>query len=232
MNPPELGGTALIPPLFLCTLVKTARVRAHTAMFARIKHFMMLVFKPARDYFIRHPALLSGYIIYAYFFVTTMDFYRDVKQSHLRVRGIFERFDSLIWMWLLAVVLVKVIEYRHKLNEQERIRLEREKELEMKSIQLETAHQLIRTLQHQINNPLTIILLYVQRALRKGEATPEVLDNLSQIKDSAERIATTLRDFAHAQGIETVDSPVGDLITPRKQDDPARTMDETGPSGS
>jgi signal transduction histidine kinase len=135
-------------------------------------------------------------------------------------------------MWLLAVVLVRVIEYRNKMNEQERIRLEKEKELEVKSIQLKTAHQLIRTLQHQINNPLTIILLYVQRALRKGEATPEVLDNLSQIKDSAERIATTLRDFAHAQGIETVDSPVGDLITPRKQDDPARTMDETGPSRS
>jgi signal transduction histidine kinase len=201
-------------------------------MLAWIKHIIMLVFRPVRYYFITHPALLSGYIIYAYFFIATMDFYRDVKQSHFKVRGIFERFDALVWMWLLAVVLVRVIEYRNKLNEQERIRLEKEKELELKSIQLKTAHQLIRTLQHQINNPLTIILLYVQRALRKGEATPEVLDNLSQIKDSAERIATTLRDFAHAQGIETVDSPVGDLITPRKQDDPARTMDETGPSRS
>jgi signal transduction histidine kinase len=188
---------------------------------------MMAIFKPARDFFIRHPALLSGYIIYAYFFVTTMDFYRDVKNSHLKVRGIFERFDALIWMWLLAVVLVKVIEYRNKLNEHEKLRLEREKELELKGIQLETAHQLIRTLQHQINNPLTVILLYVQRALRKGEGTPESLDNLSQIKESAERIAATLREFAHAQGIETVDSPVGGLITPSKNDDPARAMDET-----
>jgi signal transduction histidine kinase len=200
-------------------------------MFAWIKH-LMLIFKPVRDYCIKHPALLSGYIIYAYFLVTTMNFYRDVKQSHFKVRGVFERFDALIWMWLLAVVLVKVIEYRNKLNEQERIRLEREKELELKTVQLATAHHLIRTLQHQINNPLTIILLYVQRALRKGNATPEVLDILSQIKDSAERIATTLRDFAHAQGIETVDSPVGDIITPHQQDDPARTMDETSPSGS
>jgi signal transduction histidine kinase len=125
-----------------------------------------------------------------------------------------------------------VIEYRNRLNDEERKRLEREKELEMKGVQLETAHQLIRTLQHQINNPLTIILLYVQRALRKGDTSPEITDNLSQIKDSAERIAATLREFAHAQGIETVDSPVGDLITPRIQDDPARTMDETSPSGS
>lgn len=190
-------------------------------MMARIKHFAMLVFKPARDFFIKHPALLSGYIIYAYFFITTMDYFRDVKNSHMKPVGIFERFDALIWMWLLAVVLVKVIEYRNRLNEQERTRLEREKELQMKSLQLETAHQLIRTLQHQINNPLTIILLYVQRALRKGDASPELLDNLSQIKESAERISTTLKEFAHAQGIETVDSPVGDLITPRNQNDPA-----------
>ncbi|MCX6135071.1 MAG: hypothetical protein NTU47_14755 [Ignavibacteriales bacterium] len=201
-------------------------------MIEQIRQQFMTVLKPARDFFIRHPAVLSGYIIYAYFFVTTMNFYRDVKQSHFKVRGIFERFDALIWMWLLAVVLVKVIEYRNKLNEQEKIRLEREKELELKGVQLETAHQLIRTLQHQINNPLTVILLYVQRALRKGEGTPESLDILTQIKESAERISATLREFAHAQGIETVDSPVGGLITPRKQDDPARSMDETGPSRS
>jgi signal transduction histidine kinase len=201
-------------------------------MFARIKHFILRVFKPMRDFFIKHPALLSGYIIYAYFFITTMDFYRDTKLSHMKPMGIFERYDALIWMWLLAVVLVKVIEYRHRLNEEEKKRLEQEKELDMKGVQLDTAHQLIRTLQHQINNPLTIILLYVQRALRKGEATPEIMDNLTQIKDSADRIATTLRDFAHAQGIDTVDSPVGDLITPHKRDDPERTMDEAGPSGS
>ena len=201
-------------------------------MIKRAKQILMSVFNPARDFFIRHPALLSGYIIYAYFFITTMDFYRDVKQSHLKVRGVFERYDALIWMWLLAVVLVKVIEYRNKLNEQEKKRLEQEKELEFKGIQLETAHQLIRTLQHQINNPLTVILLYVQRALRKGEGTPESLDNLVQIRESAERIAATLREFAHAQGIETVDSPVGDLISPRKQNDTTRTMDETSSSGS
>jgi signal transduction histidine kinase len=201
-------------------------------MFARVKYLSMVVFRAVRDFFIKHPALLSGYIIYGYFFLTTMNFYRDTKRSHMKPQGVFERFDALVWMWLLAVVLVKVIEYRHRLNEEEKKRLEREKELEMKGVQLETAHQLIRTLQHQINNPLTIILLYVQRALRRGEATPDVLDNLLQIKDSAERIVSTLRDFAHAQGIETVDSPVGDLITPSKPDDPARTMDETSPSGS
>ena len=199
-------------------------------MIERLKTVLLVVIKPVRDFFIRHPAILSGYIIYAYFFITTMDFFKDVKKGHPKSLNIFERFDALIWMWLLAVVLVKVIEYRHRLNEQERDRLAREKELDVKGAQLETAHQMIRTLQHQINNPLTIILLYVQRALRKGNVTPEIQENLSQIKESAERIAVTLREFAHAQGIETVDSPVGDLVTPRKQDDSARTVDEASAS--
>ncbi len=185
------------------------------------------IYKPVRDFFIKHPALLSGYIIYAYFFITTMDFYGEFKKTHsVGILSTFERFDALIWMWLLAVVLVKVIEYRNRLNQQERLRLEHEKELEVKGAQLSTTHQMIRTLQHQINNPLTIILLYVQRALRKAENNQQDLENLIMVKNGAERIAATLREFAHAQGIETVDSPVGELVTPTKKDDSKRTMDE------
>ena len=200
-------------------------------MLAEIKKIVHPIYKPVRDYFMKHPAVLSGYIIYAYWFVTTMEFYKDFKKTRtVGVMGIFEKFDALIWMWLLAVVLVKVIEYRNRLNGQEKLRLEQEKELQVKGAQLSTTHQMIRTLQHQINNPLTIILLYVQRALRKAENNQQDLENLIMVKNGAERIATTLREFAHAQGIETVDSPVGDLISPVKKDDPKRTVDETRPA--
>lgn len=200
-------------------------------MFSQTKKLLFPIYKPVRDFFIKHPALLSGYIIYAYFFITTMDFYANFKQTrHVGILNTLEKFDALIWMWLLAVVLVKVIEYRTRINQQERLRLEHEKELEVKGAQLSTTHQMIRTLQHQINNPLTIILLYVQRALRKAESNQQDLENLIMVKNGAERIATTLREFAHAQGIETVDSPVGNLATPAKKDDPKRTVDEARPA--
>ena len=200
-------------------------------MVTGIKKIVYPIYRPVRDYFMKHPAVLSGYIIYAYWFVTTMNFYKDFKKTHhVGAMNIFETFDALIWMWLLAVVLVKVIEYRNRLNDQERIRLEQEKEIHVKSTQLSTTHQMIRTLQHQINNPLTIILLYVQRALRKAEKDHQDVEHLVMVKESAERIATTLREFSHAEGIETVDSPVGNLITPVKKDDPKRTVDETRPA--
>jgi signal transduction histidine kinase len=200
-------------------------------MIAEMKKVFYPIYKAVRDYFMKHPAVLSGYIIYAYWFVTTMGFYRDFKKTHeVGPMSIFERFDALIWMWLLAVVLVKVIEYRNRINEQERLRLEHQKELEIKGAQLATTHQMIRTLQHQINNPLTIILLYVQRALRRAESNPQDLENLIMVKNGAERIATTLREFAQAQGIETVDSPVGNLVAPSKTDDSKRTVDEARPA--
>lgn len=217
LHPPHFLRTfgRHVPPIFVILM-------------ATFKKTVIALFLPIRDFFIKHPAVLSGYIIYAYFFITTMGFYKDLKETHFKSFNIIERFDALIWMWLLAVVLVKVIEYRHRINEQERLRIEREKELEVKSAQVVTAHQMIRTLQHQINNPLTVILLYVQRAMRKGQLSPETQESLTEIKNSAERIAGVLHEFAHAQGIETVGSPVGDLITPSKKDDTARTMDEAG----
>jgi signal transduction histidine kinase len=198
---------------------------------AEMKKILHLIYKPVRDYFIKHPALLSGYIIYAYLLFTTMDFYTNFKKTHtVGLLSTLEKFDAVIWMWLLAVVLVKVIEYRHRLNQQERQRLEQEKALEVKGAQLSTTHQMIRTLQHQINNPLTIILLYVQRALRRAENNQQDLENLIMVKNGAERIATTLREFAQAQGVETVDSPVGNLVSPSKKDDAKRTVDEARPA--
>jgi signal transduction histidine kinase len=197
---------------------------------AALKRAFTKIFKPVRDFFIKHPAVLSGYIIYAYFFITTMGFYKDLKETHFKSFNIVERFDALIWMWLLAVVLVKVIEYRKRLTEQERLRLEHQKELEIKSAQVVTAHQMIRTLQHQINNPLTVILLYVQRALRKETLSAGAQESLTEIKNSAERISAVLHEFAHAQGIETVGSPVGNLVTPGQKHDTTRTMDEASPA--
>ena len=195
-----------------------------------VKNAITRLFHSARDFFIKHPALLSGYIIYAYFFITTMGFYKDLKETHFKSFNIIERFDALIWMWLLAVVLVKVIEYRHRLTEQERMRLEHQKELEIRTAQLATTHKMILTLQHQINNPLSVILLYTQRALRKEPLNPATHAALSEIKNSAERITNVLKEFAQARGVETVDSPFGDLITPSNKNDTPRTMDEAGTS--
>lgn len=191
------------------------------------------LYEAIKDFCVKYPAVLSGYIIYAYFFVSTMDFYRDFKKNSFEHGFDYvKNFDSLFWMWLLAFALVKVIEYRAKFAEQERQRLEERKELELNQTQLKTMHAVVRGLQHDINNPLTIVLAYLRRAEKAAENSPEVIKSLNEVKEGAERIAKALRDYSEAKGVATVSSPVGGVAQPLKTDDTTRTMDEAGSQGS
>jgi signal transduction histidine kinase len=185
-----------------------------------------------KDFFVKYPAVLSGYIIYAYFFVSTMEFYRDFKsKSFTHGLDFVKEFDALLWMWLLAYALVKVIEFRTRLSEEEKKRLQREKELELQQSHLQTMHEVVRGLQHDINNPLTIILAYLRRAEKAAESNPEIIKNLNEVRDGAERIAKALRDYSEAKGVLTVSSPVGQFAQPKK-DEHAHPMDEAGSEGS
>jgi signal transduction histidine kinase len=234
----KITGLGLLPALFFVKFLRGSEASGRldpkpqerpprTTVSDAMKKLLKFL-KPLRDFFIKHPAVLSGYIIYAYFFITTMDFYRDIKLTHFKAFNLFERFDALIWMWLLAVVLVKVIEYRNRINAQEKLRLEHLQELEVKKTQLLTAQEMIRSLQHEINNPLTIIFLHLQRALRDVASRPKALENLTRVREGAERIATTLREFSNAQGIQTVESPVGKMAKPVQDDGQAPGLDEAG----
>lgn len=196
-----------------------------------MKRFFITLFGPLVKFFVRYPAVLSGYIIYFYFLFETLDFYRDVK-SHSPHANSFQNFDALIWMWLLAWALVKIIEYRTKLQDHLKTELESKQAIELQMTQLNTMQEVIRALQHDINNPLTIILAYLRRAERAAANSPDVLQNLVEIKAGADRIAKSLSDFAKARAYTTIDSPVGPLAQPIQDNDPTRTMDEARPSGS
>ena len=197
-----------------------------------MKRILTLLLEPLIKFFVRYPAVLSGYIIYIYFFLATMDFYQDVKvNAPGQIFGYFQNFDALIWMWLLAWALVKIIEYRSRMQEHVKKELLQKQELEVRQTQLTTMHEVIRALQHDINNPLTIILAYLRRAEKAAGGNEEILKNLAEVKTGAERIAKSLSDFAKARAYKTVDSPVGPLAQPIPND-PARTVDETGAQGS
>lgn len=164
---------------------------------------------PLKEFFIKHPAVLSGYIIYGYFFISTMEFYRDFKEAHFtHFLDYFKSFDALIWMWLLAFALVKIIEYRTKVAE-------KQEQLSIKEAELQTVHGMLRTLQHELNNPLAIMFLYLHQAERLAKESPKQTEVLAEIRKGADRIAKTLRDFSNAQGFETIQSSAGQLFKPK-----------------
>jgi signal transduction histidine kinase len=172
-----------------------------------------------KDFGIRYPAVLSGYIIYSYLFVTTIDFFLEVKNPG---RGFdafdfFKQFDSLIWMWLLALALVKVIDYRTRLHERETEELRLNNERRLQQAQLETLKEVVRGLQHEVNNPLTIIMMYLRKIERKGLDESVRHHALTVIRESAQRIAKILRRFSDAESYETTSSPVGHIATPPRE---------------
>ncbi len=168
----------------------------------------------ARDFFVAYPAVLSGYIIYLYFFFTTMKYYQDFKEKSLGLGDIFQSFDALAWMWLLALALVKVIQYRER-NHEERLKREAtEKDFTQQRMQLETLQQVTRALQHSINNPLTIVMAYTTKAQRKSKDDPEMDKYLSEVKTATERISQALKDYSSSQSYHTVETPVGKMAVP------------------
>jgi signal transduction histidine kinase len=74
--------------------------------------------------------------------------------------------------------------------------------------------QVTRALQHQVNNPLTIVYAYAQRILRRKELDPELAQWVEEIKVGAERITKALQDYSQAKNYKTINTPVGPMATP------------------
>ena len=165
--------------------------------------FLRSIPEYATAFFARYPAVLSGYIIYCYLFISIMRLFYKVKHYGATLTDAYDIFSALPFMWLLAVSLVKVIEYRTKLHQNETQQLAREKELQMKDTQLKTMHEVVKGLQHQINNPLAIIALLINRTKKSVKDNQEAVRNIESIEQSANSITKALEDFKRAELYET-----------------------------
>lgn len=174
-------------------------------------NWLIKIYTVAKDFFVKYPAVLSGYIIYSYLFIATIDFFKNVKAETYSTLDYFQNFDALIWMWLLSFSLCKIIEYRTKLMEREKKEILQMREIALKKTQLKTLHEVVRALQHDINNPLTIILGYTRRAEKVSGQSPEVLESLKEIRMSTERIAHSLQEFSTARAYAVEETPIGSI---------------------
>ncbi len=172
---------------------------------------MKKILNSIRDFVLRYPAILASYFIYGYYFIATMDFYIKFKHRHFDASDALQHFDTLLWMWLLAYGLVKVIELREQLHTREKKIIEHAHDIQLKETQIQTLHEVIMTLKHEINNPLAIILGYA-RLLKKQVAEPEALKKIEEIEHASQRINHALKEFSAAQIYEVIDSPVGNLV--------------------
>ncbi|MFZ4620065.1 MAG: histidine kinase dimerization/phospho-acceptor domain-containing protein [Bacteroidota bacterium] len=164
-----------------------------------------------RDFVLRYPAILASYFIYSYYFISTMEFYIKFKNRHFGAKDTFQHFDTLLWMWILAYAMVKVIDLRERLHLREKSFLEQQHNIELKETQIQTLHEVIMTLKHEINNPLAIILGYT-RLLKKQVSDPDSVKRIDEIENASQRINHALKEFSVAQVYEVSESPVGNLV--------------------
>lgn len=179
-------------------------------------HKLKSLIRNGIDFFARYPAVLSGYIIYAYLFVSIMRLFFKVKFGTATLTDAYDIFSALPFMWLLSVALVKVIDFRSKLHETKtQILLERE-QLRLKETQLNTMKEVVKGLQHHVNNPLAVIFLVVGRLKRKLADVPAALDDLDQVDQASRKISTALADFSAADTyeVEYVEKHVGTIAVP------------------
>ncbi len=172
---------------------------------------MKKAYSAVRDFVLRYPAILASYFIYSYYFISTMDFYVKFKNRHFGAKDAFQHFDTLLWMWILAYAMVKVIDLRERLHKREKAILEQQHHIELKETQIQTLHEVIMTLKHEINNPLAIILGYT-RLLKKQVTDPDSVKRIDEIEIASQRINHALKEFSTAQVYEVAESPVGNLV--------------------
>jgi hypothetical protein len=177
------------------------KIREQVAEFFIMKYIRSVI-KYATEFFSRYPAVLSGYIIYCYLFISIMRLFYKVKYHGATYWDAYDIFSALPFMWFLAVSLVKVIEYRTKLYQSETKQLEHEKELQLKETQLTTMHEVAKGLQHQINNPLAIIALLINKTKRSVKGNQEAIVNIESIENSANSIAKAIEEFSKGERYE------------------------------
>jgi hypothetical protein len=172
------------------------------------------------EFFSKYPAVLSGYIIYCYLFISIMRLFYKVKYHGATLTDAYDIFSALPFMWFLAVSLVKVIEYRTKLHQNETKHLQNEKELQMKDTQLKTMHEVVKGLQHQINNPLAIIALLIGKTKKSIKDNQDAIKNVESIELAANTIARALEDFKRSElyGTDHIGSLEGKIAAIPKQE--------------
>jgi len=177
--------------------------------------FVRRVINAGKDISTKFPAFLSGLIMYSYLSFNIVRFMFKAHAAPPTFYDVLETFDALPFMWLFSVAMVKIIEVRARLHESETQRIVAQQQIELKETQLNTLHEVVKSMQHHINNPLAIIALAVGPARRHAQSNPELSKQLDMIEESTQRIVRTLKAFFESESYQTerVDAVVGSIAS-------------------
>lgn len=176
-----------------------------------IKPFLLAV----KKLFVKHPAILWGFFLYGYLFISIIRLFIKAKRGILLMEDIYDIFSALLVLWLLALSTVKILEDRSKLRQTEEELAREQRRRQIEEAQLATLMQVERTLQHKINNPLALIALSLGRLRRAAQLDHELVGETNDIERASKNIGKVLTDVSRApvQKVELGGSDVTNAAT-------------------
>jgi signal transduction histidine kinase len=142
----------------------------------------------------KYSIIVSGVVIYLYFLLSSYNFLRS-RESTTSFFDFILQFDSMILLWVIAVVVIQLQRYRKQTREQEEYRQKVQLEFDRQRTKLQVVDEITSLLQDNINNPLAIISVSSQNLHRKHEGDSETVGWLDRIDTSLQRVHTTINDI-------------------------------------
>ncbi len=163
----------------------------------------------------RYSIIVAAVVIYGYYLLTSIDLFQQPPEKRTFIDYLL-RFDSLILLWVIAVVMIQLQKYRKERKEEEAYKRQIELEFERQRIHLQLLDEIITLLQDNVNNPLAIISITTHAMRRKFEGDGETTQWLERIESSMQRINTTINDIKAYQTQKIVHAHTIDKL-PLKQ---------------
>lgn len=153
----------------------------------------------------RYSIIVAAAVIYGYYLLTSIDLLQHPNQK----RGFLDyvlQFDSLIFMWIIAVVVIQLQKYRRERKDEERQRKDMELHFERQRIHMQVLDEVTELLQNNVNNPLAIISITTHTIRRKFEGDQEIMGWLDRIDASMQRVHAAINDIKAYQTQKLVES--------------------------
>lgn len=154
--------------------------------------------KQAIAFLDKYSILVSAFAIYAYYLLTSIDLlaHHELKKSFLDY--VFQ-FDSLIFMWVIAAVVLQLQKYRKQQAEEIEYRRKVEHEFERQRMHLRVLDDVTQSLQENVNNPLATISISSHTIRRKHESDVEITSWLDRIDSSLKSIHASIGEMKASQ---------------------------------
>jgi signal transduction histidine kinase len=154
----------------------------------------------------RYPVIVATVAILGYYTTTALDLFSKSGKTHLTFMDFFVQFDSLIWMWLVAFVFIKLQQTKEKVYSEEREKLSLQYQLDKSKIASSLLRDITKQLQDTINNPLAVISVTTEDIRKRFVSDPEILRRLDQIDASMQRIHHAIKDIANYQSAKVLET--------------------------